>query len=167
MLNLPTHLSDPILQSLAYSIDVLTPLGTSFTRDEALYALKATRERSTFLSAAWNCLSASIFILFYFCFFIVCALIQHWWASGDDTCSPHCSLFMVKSGLSWGSTLAGHSILAFEHAAGFNLEDLGGEWRRGGEPFTSRGPLLILLFLKRHLNRTQFLQPNNVNYNLV
>lgn len=36
VLNLPTHLSDPILQSLAYSIDVLTPLGSSFTRDEAL-----------------------------------------------------------------------------------------------------------------------------------
>lgn len=92
-----------------------------------------------FKSCTWEehisvrCLAPSVLLLHFFFNFIVCTLIQQRWAGGDDTCSPHFSLFMVKSGLSWGSTLAGRSIPAFEHAAGFNLKNLGGEWWGGGD----------------------------------
>lgn len=48
MLDLPAHLSKPVTDSTY----VFTPLGTIFMRNEALYALKAARERNTFLSAA-------------------------------------------------------------------------------------------------------------------
>lgn len=78
MLNLPTCLSKPILQSVTDSIYVFTTLGTIFMRNEALCAQKAARERNTFLSAAGNHLSSSIFFFFY-CLRPDPTLMSRWW----------------------------------------------------------------------------------------
>lgn len=131
-----SSLWSPALQSLTYSIYVLSPLTAIFTRNEALCALRTTRERKTLRSAAWNSPSSI--------FWTVCALIQCWWAGGDDTCFLHCSLFMVKSGLSWGSTLAGRSILPLNMQQVSICKTL--EAKRGGEPETLISPLLVLFW---------------------
>lgn len=110
-----------------------------------------------------SCLESSVRCRF---FFFNCALIQHWWAGGDDTRSPHCSLYMVKSGLSWGSTLR-RSVLALEHAAGFSLEDLGEEWWGPNLSLQDAHshPIVSKKIAKQN-TWTEFLQPNDVNYKI-
>lgn len=162
MRDLPTHLSDPTLQSLTYSLYVLSPLGATFTRTQALYALKATRERNTFLTAAWNSLSSSIF---FYCLHTDPTLMSRWWW---HLLSPLLSFHGKVRTFLWihpGRTL----YPCLWTCSRFQFRRLG-RGMMGGWIFYFKRPTPHPVVSKKVPQKnmcSKFLQPNNVNYNLL
>lgn len=105
---------------------------------KSLHSEPCERKRKMFWLPSLN--------LFHLLVFLAAAL-----PAVDDSCSHRCSLFDCKvrtflANLPWRAL----SILIFEHAAGSDIEDLGGKWRRvgvgGQSPELYEAALPILLF---------------------
>lgn len=163
MLHLPTHLSDPIVQSLTSSTYVIKPFGTIFTRNEALCALKATRERNTFLSAAWNGLSSSIFL--FYCLHPDPALMsQQWWHLLSPLLPFHGKVRTFLR-IHLGRTL----YPCLWTCSRFQFRRLG-RGMIGGWPFHFKRPTphpVVSKKVSKQKTCAEILQPNVVNYNLL
>lgn len=116
MLNLPTHISDPVLQSLTYSIYVLSPLRVIFFLWEIRPFMHTWEE-----NVSVSCLELYV-LPFLYC---LCAdpMLSWWWWHFLSALPSFYDKVRTSLRIHPGRTL----YPSFEHAAGFNLEDAWGE----------------------------------------